>query len=390
MKVESKGPAPLVTPRQVDEQTRADGTTIGDVRDLIPKDCFKIEASRSWTSLAICLVRLALSELLLTRIELTGWGPNLFWQVPALVLALFFAGWSFTGLFVLGHDCAHMSFSERKWVNEVVGHLTLAPTFTGFHNWRIWHNFHHAKTQLRAVDPDWPEKMMPRAEYDRAPIGEKAHVRLGFGTPLGMLVGFWVGMFRRSFMKQLAPQVPISRNAPKELLFSSLFMVAVCAGLSVLIYRFFGGWALAKYYYLPAFIAAGHGAMLTYLHHTSADALVFDKEEWNPLRGQVVSTINVRFPSWLEAWWFDINVHLPHHLAPKIPWYHLRRAAESIQTARPDLYIERRFSLGYLFAAWARPMLTKPAGRDYYEMVPFSATESEREVAVAPMASGGE
>jgi len=34
-------------------------------------------------------------------------------------------------------------------------------------------------------------------------------------------------------MKTLAPQIPLSRGAPRELLFSSLFMVAACGALSV-------------------------------------------------------------------------------------------------------------------------------------------------------------
>ena len=49
-------------------------------------------------------------------------------------------------------------------------------------------------------------------------------MRLGFGTPLGMLVGFWVGMFRRTFMKTLAPQIPLTRGAARELFFSSITM----------------------------------------------------------------------------------------------------------------------------------------------------------------------
>lgn len=374
-------PSAPVVPRAVDDLARAEGIGIGDIRGLIPKECYVIDPARSWGALAMALARLALAELILTRIDLT-WGPHLAWQAPALAVAWLFAGWAFTGLFVIGHDCGHMAFSERRWVNEVVGHLALSFEFTGFHNWRIWHNFHHAKTQLRGQDPDWAEKMMTRAEYEKAPFGEKAHVRLGFGTPLGILVGFWVGMFRRTFMKTLAPQVPLARGAARELFTSSLIMVIGCSTLSYLLHRFGGGWwAVVKYYYVPAFIAAAHGAMLTYLHHTSPDALVFDREGWNPFRGQVVSTFNVRFPAICEAMWFDINIHLPHHLAPKIPWYHLKRAAEAIRAARPDAYIERRFSFSYLRACWAKPLIARAAGQEYYGMTSFGATEAAAEEA---------
>jgi acyl-lipid omega-6 desaturase (Delta-12 desaturase) len=359
-------------PTAVDERARADGTTVGDLRDLIPKACFAIEPRKSWSALAVGVLRLVFSLFVLTLIQ-PAWGPSLAWQIPALLAAWLFAGWCYTGIFVLGHDCAHMAFSERRWVNEVVGHLCLSPEFTGFHNWRIWHNYHHAKTQLRTQDPDWAEKMMTRAEYDAAPLGEKAHVRLGFGTPLGLMVGFWVGMFRRTFMKALAPQIPLARGAARELFFSSAMMILMSGTISVLLYRAGGAWMLVKYYYVPTFIAAAHGAMLTYLHHTSADAMVFDKADWTPFRGQVVSTFNVRFPRWIEALWFDINIHLPHHLAPRIPWYHLREAAEAIKATNADWYQERRFSFGYLRASWARPLLARAASGDHYGMAGFQA-----------------
>ncbi len=359
-------------PTVVDERARAAGTTIGDLRDLIPKACFAIEPRKSWWALTVGVVRLVFSIFLLTLIQ-PSWGPGLLWQIPLLLAAWLFAGWCYTGIFVLGHDCAHMAFSERRWVNEVVGHICLSPEFTGFHNWRIWHNYHHAKTQLRSQDPDWAEKMMTRAEYDAAPLGDKSHVRLGFGTPLGLLVGFWVGMFRRTFMKTLAPQIPLARGAARELFFSSALMILSSGAISVLLYRTGGAWMLVKYYYVPTFIAAAHGAMLTYLHHTSADAMVFDKADWTPFRGQVVSTFNVRFPRWIEALWFDINIHLPHHLAPKIPWYHLREAAEAIKAQNPDWYQERRFSFAYLRASWARPLLARAASGDHYQMAAFQA-----------------
>ena len=156
-------------PAEIDQQARRDGTTIATLRDVIPPGCHTIDPVRSWSALFLAVGRLAFSLALLRLIQ-PVWGPSLVWQIPALLAAWLFAGWCFTGLFVIGHDCGHMAFSERRWVNELVGTLALSPLFTGFHNWRIWHNYHHAKTQLRNVDPDWPEKMMTRAEIGRAHV----------------------------------------------------------------------------------------------------------------------------------------------------------------------------------------------------------------------------
>jgi len=358
-------------PSVIDQRARAAGATIATIRDLIPRECHRIEPRRSWSALLVGVLRLAFSLFLLSLVQ-PVWGPGLVWQIPLLSAAWLFSGWCYTGIFVLGHDCGHMAFSDRRWVNELVGHLCLSPVFTGFHNWRIGHNFHHAKTQLRGVDPDWAEKMMTRAEYDRAKLGDKAHVRLGFGTPLGFVTGFWVGIFRRTFMKTLYPQIPVARGVERELFLSTVVTLLVSGSITAALYRHGGAWAVLKYYYVPALIAASHGAMLTYLHHTAADALVFDKESWTPFRGQVVSTFNVRFPRWLEALWFDINIHLVHHLAPRIPWYQLRDATEAIRAVDATWVQERRFSFAYLRASWARPLLVRAASGDHFEMAEFS------------------
>ena len=40
-----------------------------------------------------------------------------------LPLAWVFTGTAMTGCFVIGHDCAHRSFSKSRKVNDIVGHL---------------------------------------------------------------------------------------------------------------------------------------------------------------------------------------------------------------------------------------------------------------------------
>ena len=41
---------------------------------------------------------------------------------------------------------------------------------------------------------------------------------------------------------------------------------------------------------------------------------------------------------WVEFLCFDINVHVPHHVMSKIPWYNLRAATDSLrQVGNSDL-----------------------------------------------------
>src|SRR5580698_1850315 len=101
--------SPRLAPSVIDQRARAAGTTIGTLRDIIPKECFVIEPHKSWSALAVAVVRLALSLWVLAHVELT-WGPSLVWQLPALLAAWLFCGWCYTGIFVIGHDCGHMAF----------------------------------------------------------------------------------------------------------------------------------------------------------------------------------------------------------------------------------------------------------------------------------------
>src|SRR5262245_2858669 len=101
--VEEPGPEAAPSPAAIDERARAEGATVAAARDLIPKECFVIEPARSWSALVVGILRVALSLLILSRIEPT-WGPNLVWQIPALLAAWLFAGWCYTGIFVIGHD----------------------------------------------------------------------------------------------------------------------------------------------------------------------------------------------------------------------------------------------------------------------------------------------
>lgn len=55
---------------------------------------------------------------------------------------------SFLKFFVIGHDCAHKSFSRNKLLEDIVGTLAFLPLIYPYEPWRFKHDRHHAKTNM--------------------------------------------------------------------------------------------------------------------------------------------------------------------------------------------------------------------------------------------------
>lgn len=334
----------------------ARGLGLGDLQARLRSSRLALSPARAWLTLARVFLTTALGELCLLLAPASG-------PVRGLVLVL---GWLVTasglaGLFVIGHDCGHGSFARRAWVNTLVGHLCMSPTLIGFHAWRRAHAHHHAHAQLRKEDPDWPEQMISRAEYERAPWHERLRVRVTYGSIGGMLVGFVVGMVRRTFMRWLYPQVRLSRRARRELLVSNAIMLLASGGIIAGLWWARGPWGAACFYGVPMYIGSVIGGLFTYVHHLGPGARVFDREGWSPLRGQVVGTFDVRFPPWFEWLFLNINRHIAHHVEPRVPWYCLPAASDVLARELPEL-AGRRFGLRYLARGWAAPLLDERGG----------------------------
>lgn len=342
----------------------AGASELARLRAAIPAGCRAISPAKSWFALLRCLALIALCEWLLAVLPRTGawlaFTPVL-WGLLACGLV---------GLFVIGHDCGHGSFSRTGWVNDAVGHLCMALLLNGFHNWRLGHAHHHRHVAIRGLDTDWHEQLVTAEEFRGLSPAGRLKVILGHGSPVGLLLGFWIGVWRRAFMPRAYPQVRLNRRRRRQCLVSQAAAVAA-SGAVVAALLAGGGWPmLLRHYAAPLLIAAVLGALITYLHHSGPDAVAFDSGEWTSARGQIASTFEVRFPRWLEWLWLDINLHLPHHVAPEIPWYHLREAGRCLRAACPDAPPERPFRPAYLFRAWRLPLVARKHAAACYVTAP--------------------
>ena len=312
--------------------------TLSDVRRSIPASCFEISPSKSWFTLIRILVMLVACYYLET---LTS---SLLFLIPLW----FFHGQVLVGLFVLGHDCGHNSFSEKRMTNQIIGHVAFSPLGNGLASWTATHNHHHANTQLRGQDVDWSKWLMTKEEYETATWKENFAGKLGYLLPFGVFFWIWLNAILRGI-----------KNKSPEILRSNLIMWSSMTVAYAGLWYVSGFSGMVKYHAVPATIAMVSGYFLLTIQHANESSKWFEEKSWTPLRGQIEATFDVRFPRFFEWLWLDINIHVPHHVAPGMPWYHLREARVALLKDHAELYQERRF--GKKEWAWMirTPLLVK-------------------------------
>jgi omega-6 fatty acid desaturase (delta-12 desaturase) len=309
---------------------RTHGLTMRDLVDAIPRDCFERRLSRQLLGMASSAAVLALAYAALVV-------NPFWWLLPPL---WFLAGTAAWGLYVIGHECGHGSFSNSRRLDRVVGHIMLTPFLYPFHSWRLLHNRHHANTNSIEKDIDW--RPLPAVVYRK--LGWRSRhiyklVRTAF---------WWAGTLHQwatmAFdLRQFAPgreRRAVGVSIAVVAAYAALFFPALAAST--------GLWGLVKYWAVPWIVAHGWFSTITLTHHTHPAVPFLDQRWWSPAAASLCMTMYCRYPRWAEFLGHDINVHIPHHVAPSIPFYHLRRAHTALQERWPDLVRETSFNWRHL------------------------------------------
>ncbi|ELS03490.1 fatty acid desaturase [Xenococcus sp. PCC 7305] len=312
-------PAPIT-----DRPTLDPSLKIRDILDTLPKEVFVKNPRKAWLKV---FVNVACVVLGYWAVAVSPW--------YLLPIAWIFLGTNLIGLFVLGHDCGHRSFSNQIWVNDLVGHIMFLPLIYPFHAWRIMHNHHHKHTNKLEEDNTWTP--FSAEEYEQlSPAYKWWYQRMrGKFWWLGSVAHWAVLHFdwRRFTGKQR-----------EQVRFSVLLVVFTAAVGFPLILINFGIWGFVKFYIVPWLIYHFWMSTFTIVHHTLPSIPFTHKEQWHEAAAQLCGTVHCKYPWWVEFFCHDINVHIPHHLTTAIPWYNLRLAHKSIKANWGEYIHERKFS----------------------------------------------
>lgn len=224
-------------------------------------------------------------------------------------------------IFIIFHDCTHMSFFKNNKANRLVGTVTGIITHFAFEKWKRDHSIHHATSSnldKRGTGDIW---IMTVEEYMKAPLLTKIAYRL-YRNPI-ILFGlgpFYLFLISNRFNRKGAKR--------KERWNTYIINVSIAMIYALLIWAI--GWQSFLIVQIPImFIAGGLGIWLFYIQHTFEDSYFENEDEWDYVKAAVEGSSYYKLPKILEWITGNIGYHHVHHLAPKIPNYYLEEAHES-------------------------------------------------------------
>ncbi len=253
--------------------------------------------------------------------------PVSFWL--ALPLAIL-AGGFLMRAFIIFHDCGHGSFFPSRKANDIVGFFTGVLTFTPYRHWTREHAIHHATSgdlDRRGRGDVWTLTVQEYLEASR-------WKRFAYRLARNPLILFGIGPFFLFVIKHRFAGREAGPRERRSVLFTNLGMVAVGAGLSLLV----GFKAYVVLQLVMVFVAGSSGMWLFYVQHQFEDVQWQHGSEWDYTAAALKGSSFYKLPKVLQ--WFSGNIgfHHIHHLSPAIPNYHLEKCHRSeplFQTVKP-------------------------------------------------------
>ncbi len=315
--------------------TRTD--SLNDVRAVIPASCYQRSVPRASWALAQATL------LWLVPVAALVFVDSWWLVVPLWVLA----GLAVSGLFVLGHDASHGALLASRRANRVIAQLCMAPSAHVEAAWDLGHNrIHHGYTTREGFDFVW-HPLTPAQYRD---LGVVARVRhrlewsfLGSGAYFLRSV-WWDKMWRYN-----APGK--RRNAIIRDKTTLTAAMALVIGGAATLGALTGGWPTAvwlpvKLFVVPFLLFVHIIGWTVYVHHVAPDIRWWPRKEWTQFRGQMDSTTILQVPRLVNRLWFyNIFVHVPHHVDARIPFHQLPAAAAAISRSYPDTVRSSRLSI---------------------------------------------
>lgn len=323
-------------------------------QDPSTKDLRELLAPYAKTSLPAAVVLFA-GDLAIHYGALTG--ALLFEHWALKLLCAIVAGAAISQMFVIGHDAVHGAYTSGKTLNNLIGRIAFLPALHNFSLWRIAHNRnHHRETNVQHLNSWSP---LSPEEFAALPGWRKAVYRL-YRTPFG-LGPYYV--WNRWWKDKFFPTTRVTGKADKSIFWADFILVVayLVAWISVVVAMAPGqswaaiGQSLLFGFVIPFTVWNYLIGFTVYLQHTHQRVPWFrTTAAARDATAQEDVTVHVKMPFWYGLISHHIMDHPAHHVNPKIPLYHIKKAQDALNARLGERAVVDKFTPFYLFRVTAR------------------------------------
>ncbi|GAA5813274.1 hypothetical protein MFLAVUS_006749 [Mucor flavus] len=321
--------------------------TIKEIRDAIPAHCFRRDTFRSFTHVLHDFIFIAVLAGLASYIDTI---PNVYARLVLWPLYWIAQGIVATGVWVIGHECGHQSFSPSKAINDGVGFVLHTLLLVPYHSWKYSHSKHHKATGHMTRDQVFlpkvrstvglppreqdPELDGPHDALDEAPLVVLFRMfnMFVFGWPLYLLTNV-TGQDYPGWASHFNPHCVIyEKNQFWDVMVSTAGVLSMMGFLGYC-GHVFGSLAVIKYYVIPYLNVNFWLVLITYLQHTDPKLPHYRENVWNFQRGAAL-TVDRSFGFIIDYFQHHISdTHVAHHFFSTMPHYHAEEATAHIKKA---------------------------------------------------------
>lgn len=312
--------------------------TLGALRKSLPAEVWvkSLRRSMQWMlwDLAVVFTGLYLTKTYVYPMEMS------LLKLGLLLVHYMITGFFMWGIFVIGHDCGHGSFSNYPVINHIMGLFNHSSILVPFSAWARSHRFHHMYHNHETEDWSFPWCHDPSFDTPTQQKINKMPLVRALGLPT---LGYFfyltlpnnpIGVDGCHYLPGVFRDCRIWRDAnKKELALGWLDTACVLAFLYFHTQVLCEG-SLAMYFtvYVPAWFNFIFWLYtVTYLQHHSEGTKVFDDTTWKYATA-AFETVDRVYGGPIDMLHHHISdCHVIHHLFfTSIPHYNLRKATDAL------------------------------------------------------------
>ena len=281
------------------------------------------------------------------------WSWRAGWNPLVTAACVVFAAGFYVRLFILQHDCGHGSFfaspRANRWLGACLGLITMFP----FSYWKKTHAVHHATSGNldRRVLGDI--RTLTVQEFSDCSRWGRLVYRVYRSVPVMLGIG---PLFQFVAKHRLPIGMPWHwKKEWRSVALNNLGLTILLGAMGLQL-----GWPVLLFVHLPIIVVAGAaGVWLFYVQHTFEGGYWTRGASWDARRAATDGSSFFDLPAPLRWLTGNIGYHHIHHLATRIPNYHLR-AAHAALPPPPGL---RRLGLRDSFACARLKLWDESLGR---------------------------